>query len=156
MSMHARAGSFFALRVPTSSLHARAAKPHYNIVLVLSVLLAAGCFSSDPAGNDDGDADVTIDMTADLLYSPAAATARVGETVRWVNRSNIPHTVTADPDLAANPQSVMLPAGAAPFDSGLIDAGGSYTRTFTVPGTYRYFCRPHEGAAMIGTIVVSE
>jgi plastocyanin len=119
-------------------------------------LLALGCFSSDPAGTDGGDADVTIEMTADLVYSPAAATARVGQTVRWVNDSNIPHTVTADPDLAVNPQSVMLPAGAAPFDSGLIDPGGSYTRTFTVAGTYRYFCRPHEGAGMIATIVVSE
>lgn len=124
--------------------------------LLLAVPVLAGCFSSDPAGSDGGDADVIIDMTAELTYSPAAATARVGETVRWVNRSNVPHTVTADPDLAANAQSTLLPEGAAPFDSGLIDAGGSYAHTFTVPGTYRYFCRPHEGAGMIATIVVSE
>lgn len=124
--------------------------------VAMAALLAVACFSSDPAGTDNGDADVTIDMSADLVYAPATATARVGQTVRWVNRSNIPHTVTADPDLAVNPQSVQLPAGAAAFDSGLIDPGGSYTRTFTVAGTYRYFCRPHEGAGMIATIVVSE
>ncbi len=134
----------------------RRARRQRVAVLLLALLAPAACFSSDPVETDDGDADVTIEMTGELIYEPAAATVRVGDTVRWVNVSNVPHTVTADPDLAVNPQSVMLPAGAAPFDSGLISPGGAYTRTFSVPGTYRYFCRPHEGAGMIATIVVTE
>lgn len=125
-----------------------------SVSVVALIVLLAACFSGDPAGTDDGEGDIEIEMTASLTYMPAVVTVRVGQAVRWVNRSNIPHTVTADPALAANPQSVMLPAGAAPFDSGLIDAGAAYTRTFTVAGTYRYFCRPHEGGGMIATLVV--
>lgn len=134
----------------------RASRSTCMQLVALSMLATVACFSSDPAGTDDGDADITIEMTADLVYAPAAATARIGERVRWVNRSSIPHTVTADPDLAVNAQSVQLPAGATPFDSGLIGAGASYTHTFTVAGTYRYFCRPHEAAGMIATIVVTD
>ena len=120
---------------------------------VLAAALA-GCVSEapDPIGPVNGD--VTIEMTSELTYAPAAAQVSVGQTVVWVNLSSMPHTVTADPDLAANAASVALPAGAAPFASPLISAGGSFAHTFTVPGTYRYFCQPHEGAGMIGTLVV--
>lgn len=136
--------------------HAVRTRARRLAALLPAVLVLAACFSSDPVETGDGGADVTIEMTGELVYEPAAATVRVGDTVRWVNVSNAPHTVTADPDVAVNPQSVMLPAGAAPFDSGLISPGGSYTRTFSVPGTYRYFCRPHEGAGMIATLIVTE
>ena len=47
-----------------------------------------------------------------------------------------------------------VPVGAEPFDSGNIDAGGSYSYTFNVPGTYQYVCLPHELAGMIGVVVV--
>ncbi len=29
-----------------------------------------------------------------------------------------------------------------------------FSRTFDEPGTYRYICIPHEGAGMVGTVVV--
>lgn len=121
--------------------------------LVLTALLAA-CVSEAPDPTDPGTGDVTIEMTSNLTYAPAAAQARVGQTVVWLNVSSMAHTVTADPELAGNAASVSLPAGAAPFASPLVAAGGSFSYTFTVPGTYRYFCQPHEGAGMIGTIVV--
>jgi plastocyanin len=116
----------------------------------------AGCISEapEPAG-PQVEGDVTIDMTAQFTYAPAAAQARVGQTVVWVNRSPTAHTVTADPALAANAGSVMLPEGAEPFASPLVSAGGSFSHTFTVAGTYRYFCQPHEGAGMIATVVVA-
>ncbi|MGH7445753.1 MAG: cupredoxin domain-containing protein [Longimicrobiales bacterium] len=123
---------------------------------ILALVLLAGCFSEDPAGTDDTAGDVTIAMTSQLTYAPLNATARVGQVVRWENDSNAPHTVTADPALAVNAGSVSLPAGAGVFGSELIAPGGAYTHTFTVAGTYRYFCRPHEGAGMIGTIVITE
>jgi len=49
-----------------------------------------------------------------------------------------------------------LPKGATAFDSGFIPPGGDYSYTFTVPGTYRYFCLPHEKAGMFGMIVVKK
>lgn len=122
----------------------------------LCAVVLTGCISEapEPAG-PPVDGDVTIDMTTQFTYSPAAAQARVGQTVVWMNTSPTPHTVTADPALAANAGSVMLPEGAEPFASPLVSAGGSYSYTFTVAGTYRYFCQPHEGAGMIGTVVVA-
>ena len=121
--------------------------------LMMAALLAA-CVSEAPEPTGPVTGDVTIDMTSELTYAPAAAQARVGQTVVWVNGSAMAHTVTADPALAGNAASVSLPAGAAPFASPLIPGSGSFSYTFTVPGTYRYFCQPHESAGMIGTVVV--
>jgi len=47
------------------------------------------------------------------------------------------HTVTADDNS---------------FDSGNIGAGGSYSRTFSVAGTFNYHCTIHAG--MNGKVVV--
>jgi plastocyanin len=63
------------------------------------------------------------------------------------------HSVTAVPDDASNAKDVSLPKGAPTFDSGFMAPGGTFEYTFTVPGTYRYFCVPHEKAGMVGTIV---
>jgi plastocyanin len=59
-----------------------------------------------------------------------------------------------DKSKAADPSIVSLPPGVAGFDSGLIAEGDSFSRKFDKPGTYRYFCIPHEGAGMTGTVVV--
>ena len=120
---------------------------------VMAAVLSA-CVSEEPEPAGPGTGDVTIEMTAELTFAPASAQVRAGQTVTWVNISSVPHTVTADPALAGNAASVSLPPGAAPFASPLISGGGSFSHTFTVAGTYRYFCQPHEGAGMIGTIVV--
>ena len=97
---------------------------------------------------------VEIEMTNRLLFSPDTVRIRSGETVLWRNSSMLPHTVTADASKAAAAKNVVLPVGAEPFDSGNIDAGGSYSYTFSVPGTYQYVCLPHELAGMIGVVVV--
>ena len=68
--------------------------------------------------------------------------------------SGFPHTVTADPRRVRNPRNVILPEGVQPFDSGSIGGGRSYSLRFTRPGTYRVVCLPHEGAGMIGTVIV--
>lgn len=96
----------------------------------------------------------TIEMTDDLAFAPETVTIAAGETVLWKNTSSIVHTVTADPEKAANADHVDLPDGAEPFDSGFIGAGESYSRTFETPGHYTYFCIPHEAAGMIGELVV--
>lgn len=87
-------------------------------------------------------------------FSPAVVRIRAGQTVQWRNTSPIGHTVTADSRLAKNPANVILPQGAEPFHSGNIAAGQVWQRTFTLPGTYRYVCLPHEQQGMIGTVIV--
>ena len=97
-----------------------------------------------------------ITLTNQLRYEPAAVAISAGQAVRWRNTSALIHTVTADPSKAAQAANVRLPAGvdAFDFDSGDIAPGESFTWTFNAPGEYRYVCVPHEGAAMVGTIVV--
>lgn len=94
-------------------------------------------------------------------FEPAELTIDAGDTVTFDNTSSEAHTVTAYdgelPEGADYFSSGGLPSEEAARDelaAALIAAGDSYELTFTEPGTYRYFCIPHEGAGMKGTIVV--
>lgn len=98
-----------------------------------------------------------VEMTLQLQFVPEQLTVNVGDTVTWRTVGPIPHTSTCDPSLAANPeQSVALPEGAEPWNSGDVGDGEEFSHTFEVPGEYRYFCIPHEAAGMIGTLTVQE
>ena len=101
-----------------------------------------------------GEVAAEVTMSNQLRYEPAAVTISAGQAVRFSNTSALIHTVTADPSRAMLADNVRLPSGAAVFDSGDIAPGESFTWTFTEPGEYRYICIPHEGAAMMGTIMV--
>lgn len=79
---------------------------------------------------------VEVTMTQNR-FSPGTVRVAAGTTVTWRNTSDIPHTVTG-----------------SGFDSGTIAPGGSYSRTFTSPGSYSYWCTPHRGAGMVGTVLV--
>ena len=87
-------------------------------------------------------------------FEPETVTINAGQAVAWENKSWIWHTVTADPAKAKKPEDVALPPGAETFDSGKVESGGTYQHAFTVPGTYRYFCKPHELKGMVGEVVV--
>ena len=113
----------------------------------LSSLIGCAC-----TGGDRSDPANTIRMTSGLKYEPAELRIQAGQTVHWKNVSIMPHTVTADPAIAKKPEHVSLPSGAEPFNSGTIRPGKSFERVFTVPGTYRYFCIPHENSGMVGTV----
>lgn len=137
------------MREPTRSPAARGA------ARLLPLLALAGGPSAQgdaPAGEEPA---VVVEMTDTLRYAPEEAHVHVGDTVQWTNPSQAMHTVTADASLADEPEtSVRLPEGAEPFDSGEIDPGESWSRTFDVEGRYVYFCIPHELAGMVGTLVV--
>ena len=79
---------------------------------------------------------VEVTMTADR-FIPGTIRVAAGATVTWRNTSEIAHTVTG-----------------SGFDSGEIQPGGSYSRTFTQSGSYSYWCTPHRQAGMVGTILV--
>lgn len=96
-----------------------------------------------------------VDMTNSLRFTPDALRIPRGGTVEWRNRSAMPHTVTADPNKAAQRHDVELPKGAEAFDSGTILPGSTYRHTFTVPGRYRYVCLLHELAGMRGEVEVT-
>lgn len=98
--------------------------------------------------------DAEVGMNNQLRFTPGTIRISAGETVTWRNTSDLPHTVTADPSRAMDPSNVSLPDGAETFDSGTLNPGDVFERTFTVPGTYRYVCLPHEAAGMVGTVIV--
>jgi plastocyanin len=77
-----------------------------------------------------------IDMV-DFGYSPSSITVAAGSTITWANNGAAPHTVTAR---------------SGSFDSGIRQPGGRYSRTFSEPGTYNYYCTLHP--QMTGTIAV--
>jgi plastocyanin len=103
----------------------------------------------------DGPARI-VRMTSQGRFEPAQITIRAGERVEWRNDSSHAHTVTANPQRAANPAHVVLPEGAEPFDSGEVAPGASFSYTFETPGTYIYVCGPHEERGMMGIVVVQE
>ena len=77
---------------------------------------------------------VTID---NFTFTPANVTVAAGTTVTWINHDDVPHTVTANDKL---------------FTSKALDTDGTFSHTFTKPGTYPYFCAVHRH--MTGQIIV--
>jgi plastocyanin len=90
------------------------------------------------------------------VYEPAKVTIKVGDTVKWTNTGKSLHYVTLVPANAQNPADASEPKGAKTFDSGFMPPGGTFSYTFSVPGTYKYFCVPHEKAGMVGEVVVKK
>jgi plastocyanin len=86
--------------------------------------------------------EVTVRME-DNFFDPANITVEPGTTVTWVQSGNNPHTTTSYDGL---------------WDSGMIEggSGGTFSFTFEEPGTYDYFCIPHESLGMIGSVTVTD
>ena len=66
-------------------------------------------------------------MIDNFTFEPAQLTVKVGSTVTWKNRDDIPHTVVS----------------AGKFRSKTMDTDDSYSFTFTAAGDYKYFCSLH-------------
>ena len=81
-------------------------------------------------------AEETMVSIDNFTFEPAQLTVKVGTTVTWKNRDDIPHTVVS----------------AGKFRSKAMDTDDSYSFTFTAAGDYPYFCSLHPH--MTGTIKV--
>jgi plastocyanin len=116
--------------------------------------MLAGCGLSGPAHDAPmADAAAVVDMGF-ASFDPEVVHIKAGQTVEWRNTALITHNVSDDTAKAANPADASVPAGATAFDSGDLKAGNVYSQTFTVPGTYKYFCKHHERDMMLGTVIV--
>lgn len=126
----------------------------------------AGCPASPAAEGSPAEgspaaspaAPVDVKMTQQLTFDPPELTINVGQTVRWVNDSPLPHTATGDreqnPVNTTHPEYVTLPERADPWGSELLQPGEEYEHTFTEPGRYDYICIPHVLSGMRATITV--
>ena len=99
-----------------------------------------------------------IRMRSDALgsrvwFDPIGLRVVPGTTVRWVLEANV-HSATAYHP--SNGFAPRIPAGAEPWDSGILsEPGQSFARRLEIPGVYDYYCIPHEMAGMVGRIVVA-
>lgn len=78
-------------------------------------------------------------------FDPIGLYVEPGTTVRFEIEAGT-HSATAYPD--------RVPSDATPFDSDILSAG-TFEHTFEVPGTYDYYCAPHQ-STQVGRIVVGE
>ena len=84
-----------------------------------------------PASADE----VAIEI-GNFTFGPQELKVKSGTTVTWTNEDDIPHTVVSPNN----------------YRSKVLDTDGTYSFTFTTPGTYEYFCSLHPH--MTGAIVV--
>lgn len=119
------------------------------------LLVSLGVVVSAPALAEGKTVEVSMKNSPKGMFVPATVNISVGDTVKWTNPAVITHSVSFDPAQAATVSDVVLPAGVAPFDSGNMEEGATFSHTFTVKGTYRYVCKFHETMGMVGTVVVS-
>ena len=86
--------------------------------------------------------DVQMGYDGNLIFEPSDVTISAGDSVHFVNNMLPPHNVIVEgrPDLA-HESLAMLP-------------GEEFDITFNDPGDYTYWCAPHKGAGMIGTVHV--
>jgi plastocyanin len=103
-----------------------------------------------------GPSEKVVRMTNSNSFDPKTITVKSGDTVVWKNGSAMSHSVTDVSSLAVDAKDAALPADAKEFNSDLIPPGKDWSYTFTVPGTYKYFCIPHEALGMVGSVVVSK
>jgi plastocyanin len=73
-------------------------------------------------------------------FDPKTVTAALGDDVTWTNDDSIRHTTTQDGPLAL-------------WDSGGLDAGQTFGRTFTSAGAFPYHCSIHP-TSMFGSVRV--
>ncbi|XP_047982392.1 plastocyanin-like [Salvia hispanica] len=93
-------------------------------------------------GSDDGG----------LVFIPQDFEVASGEKIVFKNNAGFPHNVVFDED--------EIPAGVdaskiSMSEEDLLNAKGeTYAVTLTAPGTYSFYCSPHQGAGMVGKVTV--
>lgn len=115
--------------------------PLFAVVLLLG---ASGCGSDDDpaapedaaeAPADDGGGDGSVDIV-DNDFDPAELEVAAGDTVAWENTGDVAHTVTFDDE-----------------DSGNLEPGDTFERTFEEAGEFDYVCSIHP--TMEATVTVT-
>jgi plastocyanin len=100
------------------------------ILAAAALMLAAGSPADTKAATDT----VQID---NFSFTPQTLTIRAGTKVTWVNKDDVPHTVTSSEKK---------------FKSRVLDTDDQFSYTFSNPGTYNYYCSVHP--RMTGRIIV--
>jgi len=82
----------------------------------------------------------------DHAFKPRVIHVKVGQEIEWLNTDQDPHTVTSGGNNVDDGRWKSSP---------LIPDGAIFVLRLRRPGTYPYFCKPHQfEESMHGTIVV--
>ncbi len=105
-----------------------------GLVMVFSALLPVGAQAA------------TLNVSVlDFFFQPQTITINAGDTVTWTNNGFAPHTTTSGTGCVSDGKWDSGTLGAVPF-----------SRVFTTPGTYPYFCVFHcLSSGMTGTVIVN-
>lgn len=109
---------------------------------ILFFFLIIGIFLFSP---QTAHADTKEVYILDFQFNPQVVIISPGDTIKWTNKDTVPHTATSDSQ-----------NGSDAWDSGSLDTGKSYSKTFTTPGTYAYHCTFHpnmQSIIQVGTTV---
>jgi len=128
-------------------------KAVYSLFVLLTVFSIIAIAPSAFAAHGEGGMSATVTNApgsstpgceeTDNCFVPSTVVITAGGTVTWENTDNAAHTASSG-TAAGGPDGV--------FDSSLIMAGGSYSKTLDDEGTYPYFCMVHPW--MQGTVIV--
>jgi len=87
--------------------------------------------------------DVTMGSNGNLIFDPSEITIDAGDTIHFVNGMLPPHNIIVEGRADLSRESLMF------------NPGESQDITFADAGDYDFFCGPHQGAGMVGTIHVN-
>ena len=104
----------------------------FLFALIATLFLATPVFAVDVQMGYDGN----------LVFEPSEITIDAGESVHFVNNMLPPHNVLVeDHDELGHDALAMMP-------------GEEFDVAFPEVGDYTFYCGPHKGAGMIGTVHV--
>lgn len=86
--------------------------------------------------------DITMGSNGNLIFDPSDVTIDAGDTVHFVNGMLPPHNIIVEGRADLSRESLMF------------NPGEVQDIKFADAGDYDFFCGPHQGAGMVGTIHV--
>jgi plastocyanin len=111
------------------------------VLLAGLVAVSGSCSEHEDPTEPNGEA-VEIELV-NFAFDDDEVTVEAGTTIRWINTTIDFHTVTPDGHSAW-----------AEWQTN--GAGETFEVTLSTPGTYDYFCAPHQSIGMTGRIIVTE
>ena len=105
----------------------------FLFVLLATLFLAAPAWAID----------ISMGSGGNLIFEPSDVTISAGETIHFVNDMLPPHNIIVEGRVDLSRESLMF------------NPGESQDIIFADAGDYTFFCGPHQGAGMTGTIHVN-
>ncbi|WP_129116296.1 halocyanin domain-containing protein [Halegenticoccus tardaugens] len=139
---------------------------------ILVIGSVAGCLGGDTrgsGGDSDGDGKTSVNewlANTGNYESLRDLTGKTSVTVKVGDQGNAGRNAFAPAAIRITPGTTVtwnwvdgyhnVVANGGEFDSGNPEQNMTFEHTFESPGTYLYYCEPHESIGMKGAIVVEE